>query len=88
MRAQLTGLLEETEARVSAFLGETRKYEFLWKKDLAQDLEAFIAESPLEQRDVSGSEGEPMDVVLELIGVDLGRRVCLSVAVTAGSLKA
>lgn len=59
------------------YLGDTRKYEFLWKKDLAQDLEAFIAESPPEQRAVTGSEGEPLEVVLELIGVDLGRTVSL-----------
>ncbi|KAL8454374.1 hypothetical protein Emag_001401 [Eimeria magna] len=39
------------------------------------DLEAFIAESPPEQLDVTGSEGEPLDVVLELIKIDLGRTI-------------
>ncbi|KAL8434816.1 hypothetical protein ACSSS7_002953 [Eimeria intestinalis] len=68
-------LLEETEFKVLQYLGETRKYEFLWKKDPAQDLEAFIAESPPEQLGVTGSEGEPLEVVLELINIELGRTI-------------
>lgn len=51
------------------------KYEFLWTKDLAQELEAFIAESPPENLDAAVGEGEPLSTVLELIGVDLGRSV-------------
>ncbi|XP_026191394.1 dynein beta chain, ciliary [Cyclospora cayetanensis] len=73
--ARLTELLEETESKVLEYLKGTRKYEFLWKKDLANDLEAFIAESPSEHLAVTGSDGEPLDAVLELIGVDLGRKI-------------
>ena len=81
MRARLTELLEETEAKVLQYLAETRKYEFLWKKDLAQDLEAFLAASPPEQFTGTAGEGEPLDSVLELVGINLGRLASFSLMV-------
>ncbi|CDI84781.1 Flagellar outer dynein arm heavy chain beta, related [Eimeria praecox] len=74
-RARLTELLEMTEDRVNSYLAETRRYEFLWKRDPAKDLESFIAESPPEVFPSTEDEGDTLENVLELVGVDLGRRV-------------
>lgn len=75
IRARLTEILEEAESKVNAWLGETHKYEFLWKTDPAQDLEAFVANCPKEELIIGGSENESAESVFELIGIDLGRRV-------------
>lgn len=67
--------MNETEQKIQEYLSDMHKYEFLWTKDLAQELEAFIAESPPENLNDVVGDGEPLSTVLELIDVDLGRTV-------------
>lgn len=59
-------------------MAETRRFEFLWKRDPATDLESFIAESPPEVFPSTAEEGDSLENVLELVGVDIGRRVSTS----------